>query len=75
MLNGINIFIAIYIIFNIVESVNEYTAMLNTATNLILILAIHVVKYPKTAKNIAFDNVVNRYIEKLYINIVINTLI
>ena len=51
------------------------TEILNTATNLIFIFAIHVVKYPNTAKNIAFDNVVNKYIAKVYINIVINILI
>ena len=65
--------IAIYIIFSIVERVNEYTAILNIATNLILIFAIHVVKYPNTAKNTAFERVVNKYIAKLYTNIVKNT--
>ena len=61
--------------FSIVESVSEYKAILNIATNLILIFAIQVVKYPNTAKNTAFDNVVNKYIAKLYTNIVINMLI
>ena len=72
--NGINIFIAIYNIFKIIDNVNAYTDILNIATYLIFIFATHAVNSPNILSSAAFHAVSMNCIINTYMNIARNIL-